>query len=92
MKNKNFIVIGASGGIGSQLVADLNDVHCNLLLGYHNEIPNIDYPIVRSAPVECQSFESIMSFIEDCKNEVDHVDGVVSLPGSILSKTSTFYF
>ena len=90
MKNKNFIVIGASGGIGSQLVADLNDVHCNLLLGYHNEIPNIDYPIVRSAPVECQSFESIMSFIEDCKNEVDHVDGVVSLPGSILLKPPHF--
>ena len=78
MKNRNFVIIGASGGIGTQLVADLNDIHCNLLLGYHNEIPNIDYPIVRSAPVECQSFESVMSFIEDCKNEVEHIDGIVS--------------
>lgn len=90
MKNRNFVIIGASGGIGTQLVADLNDIHCNLLLGYHNEIPNIDYPIVRSAPVECQSFESVMSFIEDCKNEVEHIDGIVSLPGSILLKPPHF--
>ena len=41
MKNKNYIIIGASGGIGTQLVADLIDEKHNLLLGYHNERPSV---------------------------------------------------
>ena len=84
MKNSNFIIIGSSGGIGTQLVADLSSNHCNLLLGYNNDSPNIDYPIIKNAQVDCRSFDDTMSFIDECKNEVDHIHGVVALPGSIL--------
>ena len=84
MKNSNFIIIGSSGGIGTQLVADLSSNHCNLLLGYNNDSPNIDYPIIKNAQVDCRSFDDTMSFIDECKNEVDHIHGIVALPGSIL--------
>ena len=84
MKNSNYIILGSSGGIGSQLVADLSSNHCNLLLGYNNDSPHIDYPIIKSAQVDCRSFDDTMSFIDECKSEVDHIHGIVSLPGSIL--------
>lgn len=84
MKNKNFIIIGSSGGIGKQLVSDLNNDRCGLLLGYHNESSHMDYPVLKSEQVDCRSFESTMSFISDCKDEVNHIDGLVALPGSIL--------
>ncbi len=86
MKNSNFIIIGSSGGIGTQLVADLSSNHCNLLLGYNNDSPHIDYPIVKTAQVDCRSFEDTMSFISECKDEVEHINGIVALPGSILLK------
>ena len=84
MKNKNFIIIGASGGIGARLVADLSSDHCGLLLGYHNESSiHSDYSIIKSAQLDCSSFDETLSFISDCKDEVDHIHGVVALPGSI---------
>ena len=84
MKNKNFIIIGASGGIGTRLVADLSSDHCGLLLGFHNESSNHnDYPIIKSAQLDCSSFEETLSFITDCKDKVDHIHGIVALPGSI---------
>ena len=84
MKNKNFIIIGSSGGIGKQLVADLSNDHCGLLLGYHNESSHhSDYPIIKSAQLDCRSFENTLMFISECKDMVDHVHGIVALPGSI---------
>ena len=74
MKNKNFIIIGASGGIGTRLVADLSSDHCGLLLGFHNESSNHnDYPIIKSAKLDCSSFEETQSFITDCKLSLIHI-------------------
>ena len=86
MKNKNYIIIGPSGGIGSQLTADLNDSQSNLLLGYHNKIPKNGFSVLKSAPVDATSFDSIMNFFSKAVEIVEHIDGVVSLPGSMILK------
>ena len=86
MKNKNYIIIGASGGIGTQLVADLIDEKHNLLLGYHNERPSVQSSNIILAPVEAQSFDSVDNLIKLGKNEFDNIDGIVNLPGSIILK------
>ena len=85
MKNNNFIIIGSSGGIGSQLVADLA-VNNNLLLGYHSEKPHNHLPNTISAPVDASSFESVISFLEFGKTEFMKIDGIVNLPGSVILK------
>ena len=86
MKNKNYIIIGASGGIGTRLVADLIDEKHNLLLGYHNERPSVQSSNIILAPVEAQSFDSVDNLIKLGKNEFDNIDGIVNLPGSIILK------
>ena len=42
----NVLILGAAGGIGSQLVSDLAELH-NLLLGY-----NQNMPVAQSAKLE----------------------------------------
>ena len=78
MKNNNFIIVGSSGGIGTQLVADLAKNN-RLLLGYHNEKPNDRLPNTISAPVDARSFDSVASLIELGKSEFEKIDGIVSL-------------
>ena len=85
MKNNNFIIVGSSGGIGTQLVADLAKNN-RLLLGYHNEKPNDRLPNTISAPVDARSFDSVASLIELGKSEFEKIDGIVSLPGSVILK------
>ena len=68
MKDKNYIIIGSSGGTGSQLIADLNDCQSNLLLGYYNKMPKNGFSVLKSAPVDAASFDPIMnSFAEAFK-------------------------
>jgi short-subunit dehydrogenase len=64
MKNKNYIIIGASGGIGTQLVADLEYRGHNLLLGYHNKKLEAISSKSKFAPVEATDFESVMSLVK----------------------------
>ena len=86
MKNKNYIIIGASGGIGTQLVADLIEDNHKLLLGYHNERPSVQSSNIVLAPVEAQSFDSVDNLIKFGQNKFDKIDGIVNLPGSIILK------
>ena len=69
MKDKNFILFGSSGGIGSQLAADLNDCKSKLLVGYHHAVPDYGFSVEKSAPVDASSFESVINFIEEAKIE-----------------------
>ena len=86
MKNKNYIIIGASGGIGTQLSKDLHECQSNIILGYHNQSPQNDFSVIKSEKVDATSFESTLNFFTEATKEFDHIDGVVSLPGSILLK------
>ena len=83
---KNFIIIGSSGGIGNQLVADLGNTENQLLLGYHSDKSRNHLPNTISAPVEAQSFSSVEALVELGLNELGKIDGVVNLPGSVLLK------
>ena len=39
MNNNNYVIIGASGGIGRQLTLDLQAQGANLFLGYYSNQP-----------------------------------------------------
>ena len=86
MKNKNYIIIGASGGIGTQLVADLEYRGHNLLLGYHNKKLEAISSKSKFAPVEATDFESVMSLVKKGVSYFGKVDGIINLPGSIILK------
>lgn len=84
--SSSYIIIGASGGIGSQLVADLESCGHNLLLGYHNEKLDAISSKSKFAPVEATNFDSVMSLVEQGINEFGQIDGLINLPGSIILK------
>jgi NAD(P)-dependent dehydrogenase (short-subunit alcohol dehydrogenase family) len=81
-----YIIIGASGGIGSQLVADLESCGHNLMLGYHNKKLEGISSKSEFAPVEATNFDSVISLVEQGINRFGHVDGLINLPGSIILK------
>ena len=83
---KNFIIIGSSGGIGHQLVADLGNTNNRLLLGYHSDESRSHLPKTISAPVDARSFNSVESLIELGQTEFGKIDGVVNLAGSVILK------
>jgi NAD(P)-dependent dehydrogenase (short-subunit alcohol dehydrogenase family) len=72
--SSTYIIIGASGGIGSQLVADLESCGHNLLLGYHNK------------KLDAISRNSVMSLVEQGINKFGEIDGLINLAGSIILK------
>ena len=79
----NVLILGAAGGIGSQLVSDLAELH-NLLLGY-----NQNMPVAQSAklePVDACSFESVQSFVQKGLDAFGSVDSIVNLPGNLILK------
>ena len=78
----NIIVIGAAGGIGSELVQDLMGTS-NLLLGYYNSSLNVP---VESDKVDATDFDSVENFIKKGIDKYESVDGVVCLPGSLILK------
>ena len=79
----NILVLGAAGGIGSQLVSDLAEFH-NLLLGYNHNMP-----VAQSAklePVDACSFDSVQSFVQTGLNEFGSIDSIINLPGNLILK------
>ena len=84
--SSSYIIIGASGGIGSQLVADLESCGHNLLLGYHKEKLDAISGNSEFAPVEATNFDSVMSLVEQGINKFGDIDGLINLPGSIILK------
>lgn len=86
MNNKNFIILGASGGIGTQLVSDLISSDNKLILGYHNNKSSHEALNIKSVPVEAQSFDSVLNLVKRGIEEFGQIDGIVNLPGSIILK------
>tara|TARA_B000000557_G_scaffold171634_1_gene139584 strand:- start:128 stop:844 length:717 start_codon:yes stop_codon:yes gene_type:complete len=90
LKNRNYIIIGSSGGIGSQLCTDLTNCKSNLLLGYHENMPSEEFSDLKSMHVDATSFDSVMKLIQYGIEIFGNIDGVVSLPGSIILKPPHF--
>ena len=78
----NTLIIGAAGGIGSNLVEGLMGTS-NLLLGYFNSSLNVP---VESHQVDATDFKSVHSFVENGLEKYGTVDAIVCLPGSLILK------
>ena len=80
----NIIIIGAAGGIGSNLVQGLMGTS-NLLLGYFNSSLNVP---VESHQVDATDFQSVHLFVEKGLEKYGSVDAIVCLPGSLILKAA----
>tara|TARA_B100001142_G_scaffold321919_1_gene369398 strand:+ start:290 stop:982 length:693 start_codon:yes stop_codon:yes gene_type:complete len=78
----NTLIIGAAGGIGSDLVEGLMGTS-NLLLGYHNNSLNVP---VESHQVDATDFASMYAFVEQGLKKFGIIDAMVCLPGSLILK------
>ena len=78
----NTLIIGAAGGIGSNLVEGLMGTS-NLLLGYFNSSLNVP---VESHQVDATDFKSVHLFVEKGLEKYGSVDAIVCLPGSLILK------
>ena len=78
----NTLIIGAAGGIGSDLVGGLMGTS-NLLLGYHNNSLNVP---VESHQVDATDFASMYAFVEQGLKKFGIIDAMVCLPGSLILK------
>ena len=78
----NTLIIGAAGGIGSELVKGLMGTS-NLLLGYFNSSLNVP---VESHQVDATDFKSVHLFVEKGLEKYGSVDAIVCLPGSLILK------
>ena len=78
----NTLIIGAAGGIGSNLVEGLMGTS-NLLLGYFNSSLNVP---VESHQVDATDFQSVHLLVEKGLEKYGSVDAIVCLPGSLILK------
>ena len=78
----NILIIGAAGGIGSELVQDLMGTS-NLLLGYYNSSLNVP---VESDKVDATDFKSVTNFVQKGLDKFGSIDAIVCLPGSLILK------
>ena len=78
----NTLIIGAAGGIGSNLVEGLMGTS-NLLLGYFNSSLRVP---VESHQVNATDFQSVHLFVEKGLEKYGSVDAIVCLPGSLILK------
>ena len=78
----NTLIIGAAGGIGSELVEGLMGTS-NLLLGYYNSSLNVP---IESHQVDATDFNSVHEFVEKGLEKFGTVDAIVCLPGSLILK------
>lgn len=78
----NTLIIGAAGGIGSELVKGLMGTS-NLLLGYNSNSLNVP---IESHQVDASDFTSTHTFVEQGLEKFGTVDAIVCLPGSLILK------
>ena len=85
----NYIIIGASGGSGSQLTEYLQGKGHSVLIAQHNN-PINEEPLVQSlthiSSVEATDFGSVDDLINYGIENLGDIDGVINLAGSILLK------
>tara|TARA_B100000427_G_C15395287_1_gene545184 strand:+ start:163 stop:858 length:696 start_codon:yes stop_codon:yes gene_type:complete len=79
----NVLIIGSAGGIGTQLVQDLQNLGYNLFLGYHKRKPIEGSTMME---VDARSFSSIDRFIKTGREKLGSIDSIVNLAGNLILK------
>lgn len=80
----NILVIGGSGGIGSQLLKDLsNDSSNNIMVGYRNKKPDTNF---ESVSFDASKFMEVENFVMKGLDKFGSVDAIVCLPGNLILK------
>lgn len=85
----NYLIVGASGGIGSQLTEYLQDKGHTVLLAQHNNPINqntLVQSLTHISSVEATDFDSVSDFFNYGIEKLGKIHGVVNLAGSILLK------
>ena len=85
----NYLIVGASGGIGSQLTEYLQDKGHTVLLAQHNNPINqntLVQSLTHISSVEATDFDSVSDFFKYGVEKLGKIHGVVNLAGSILLK------
>ena len=85
----NYLIVGASGGIGSQLTDYLQDKGHTVLLAQHNNPINqntLVQSLTHISSVEATDFDSVSNFFNYGVEKLGKIHGVVNLAGSILLK------
>lgn len=84
-QNKNYIIIGANGGIGSALSDSLSSLGANLYLITKSESRN---PNIKSYKCDVSNFEETLKIFEEIEKNCSKIDGVVNCAGSMLIKAA----
>ena len=80
----NILIIGAAGGIGSQVLKNLSkDLSHNLLVGYHHTKINTDYETVS---LDATKFEEVENFVNRGMEKFGNVDAIINLAGNLILK------
>lgn len=85
----NYILIGASGGIGSQLTEYLQGKGHSILLAQHKSPINKETlvkTLTHISSVEATDFESVHNLFSYGIKKLGNIDGIINLAGSILLK------
>jgi 3-oxoacyl-[acyl-carrier protein] reductase len=95
-KNKNCLIVGASGGIGNQIAKKISELGCNLFLVGKNknrlstlkkEIANRNKLIkIAFGSVDLTNDESINKLIKKIRKEFDTVDILINAAGLFIEK------
>lgn len=89
MESNNYVVIGANGGIGSELCRMLRRRGSRLMLAGRNEAALAELAENINSPfrvVDATSIESVQQCVQDASEEFGRIDGVVNCAGSVLLK------
>ena len=80
----NILIVGAAGGIGSQVLKDLSeDSSHNLLVGYHHMKIDSKYETVS---LDASKFEEVDNFVNRGLEKFGNVDAIINLAGNLILK------
>jgi NAD(P)-dependent dehydrogenase (short-subunit alcohol dehydrogenase family) len=80
MKNKNYVVIGGTSGIGLSIVKLLSKKNCKIFVGSRNN-RNLEN-LKKASFFKCDVTKNIFEFQE----KIDQINGLVYCPGSLILK------
>lgn len=87
MNQKNYLIIGASGGIGKAMVKQLIEMSANnkssgkIFATYHANRPNFAADNLYWLPMDVSDEKSIEQAIADIKQQATHIDWVINCVG-----------